>query len=203
MKLKAILALAGLMTLSATSQAALMNFSGEIEFHNDIVYTHFTLNEDNSDVRIWTDSSNGGVNFDPVMILWDAGGTFMMGNDDNSSVGPNQTVKDSGMSLDSLAAGEYMITLGTYYNTPNGGSLTDGFAYDTNPDGSTADPIPLSDWNQPLSGTGMGAQWSIWLEGISSASNDQTNNYSVPEPSSFILLLLGVLGLGLARNKSA
>lgn len=202
MKLKAILGLAGLMTLSASSQAALMNFTGEIEYHNDVVYTYFTVEEDMTDVRLWTDSWNNGVNFDPITTLWSADGTLIGSNDDvqTNLIDSSQTYLDSGLSLSLMSAGEYVFTIGTYNNYAAGKNISDGFDFDSE------DPTAIEKWNQPASGTGMEPFWSVWLDGVSDASyaiNGDLPTTSVPEPSSFILLLLGTLGLGFARKKTA
>lgn len=207
MKLKAILGLAaGLLTFASSSQAGLFHFSGEIEYHNDVVYTYFTLDEDINDVRVWTDSSNSGANFDPITMLWNADGSMILGNDDNTKIGTGQSGRDSGFTLTSLTAGEYIVTLGTYYNLPNNFSdISDGFSYDTQPGDPNSQPIPIEEWDQPLSGLGLGSYWSIWLDGVSNAHQGLSNapTTSIPEPSSFILLLFGVLGLGLARKRAA
>lgn len=194
MKFKAILALAGLMTFAANSQAALMNFTGEIENHNDVVYTYFTVGEDSTNVDVWTDSFMNGTNFDPITALWTADGSLLAQNDDDSSINPStQTVYDSGFSIANLAAGDYIFTVATYNNFATGTTLSDGFLFDDQ------DAIALQDWTQPANGSDMGSHWSVWLDGIESA----TNPHSVPEPSSLILLLLGAMGLGVARRKVA
>lgn len=202
MKLKAILGLAaGLLTFASSSQAALMNFTGEIEYHNDVVYTYFTVEEDATDVRVWTDSWNWGTNFDPITSLWNAGGDWIMSNDDNASINPGtQTYADSGFSLANLAAGDYIFTIATYANRSISSNLADGFDYDQ------SESISMEDWDQPANTINMGGFWSVWLDGVSSASSGQPQtqpSQSVPESSSFILLLVGMLGLGLARRKKA
>lgn len=194
MKLKAILALTGLMTFAASSQAALMNFTGAIQNHNDVVYTYFTVADDATDVSVWTDSFMSGTNFDPITALWTADGNLLAQNDDNASINPStQTYYDSGFNLANLAAGDYIFTVATYANFAAGNTLNDGFAYD----GQAA--IALEDWTQPANDIDMGPFWSVWLDGVDSA----TNPHSVPEPSSLILLLLGAMGLGVARRKAA
>lgn len=175
-----------------------MNFSGEIEFHNDVIYTYFTVEEDMTDVRLWTDSYMSGVNFDPIAALWNADGTLIDQSDDNATINTNtQTSRDAGFNLNSLLAGEYIFSISTYNNFALGNDLNDGFLF------QDQDPVALQDWRQPTNGWNKGSYWSLWLDGVSSASNNQAANpVSVPEPSSFILLLLGTLGLGMARRKS-
>jgi len=181
--------------LSGSANAALINFTGDITYHNDVVYTYFTLNNNATNVRVWTDSYQNGTNFDPITALWDSTGALIQENDDDSTINPStQTVFDSGFNLPSLSAGTYLFTVATYNNFANGANLSAGFAFDSQT------PIPLAQWDQPASGLNMGTHWSVWLDGVDSASNPNAN--SVPEPTSFILLALGMIGIGLVRKKA-
>ena len=103
MKAMKYLAASCLLAASATSQAALINFTGEIEYHNDVVYTYFTLNQDTNNVRVWTDSFQSGDNFDPITALWSGDGNLIAQNDDDASINPDtQTYYDSGFNLSFL-----------------------------------------------------------------------------------------------------
>ncbi len=201
-KLKTICLLASLCAGSAN--ATLFNFSGDITYHNDVVYTYFSIDSDATDVRLWTDSFQSGTNFDPITALWDASGNLIDEDDDNQYVNPEtQTVYDSGFTLGTLSAGDYIITVATYANFANGSSLSDGFSYDDET------PILLSEWSQPANSYDMGTYWSVWLDGVDSASNpddpggEEPPIVMVSEPTSLGLFSLSLLGLGIYRKKKS
>ncbi|MFL1406533.1 DVUA0089 family protein [Marinobacter sp. M1N3S26] len=189
-----------LMSFSGMSSAALINFTGSIDYHNDVIYTYFSLDADATDVRVWTDSFMGGANFDPITALWESDGTLINENDDNDDIDPaTQTHYDSGFSLDFLSAGDYVFTVATYNNWASGNNLADGFSFDNEA------PIALSDWTQPANSSDMGPNWSVWLDGVDRATNpsDPSDPAAVTESSSLALLSLGLLGLGVRRLAKA
>lgn len=189
---KTLCTLALLAPISAAN-AALINFEGDIQYHNDVITINFTLDNDATNVRVWTDSFNNGVNFDPITALWNANGSLIAENDDDDTIDPaTQTYYDSGFILPTLAAGDYFFTVATYNNFAIGTDISQGFDFDN----QTA--IELSNWAQPASSTNMGTHWSVWLDGVDSASNPN----AVPEPSSIALLGLGLLGLARFRKQS-
>ncbi len=170
--------------------AASFSFDGDITYHNDIVKVDFTLDEDATDVKVWTDSFQNGTNFDPITALWKkVGGDFELvdTNDDNASIGPGQTYFDSGFSLATLEAGEYLFTVGTFNNFNNGNLLSQGFRFDGQ------DPILLADWDQPANSINMGSYYRVNLEGVTSAA--PVNPSAVPEPATMALFGLGLVGL--------
>lgn len=197
-KLMAALAVCG---LAATSSAYAANFdySGNITYQNDVVQIAFTLNTAATNVKVWTDSYQNGTNFDPVTAVWNQIGSdysLVAQNDDNASIAPGQTSYDSGLIFSSLAAGNYMFTIGAYNNFANGTLLSQGFSMDNQT------PVLLSNWCQPASHCGMGSYYSVHLTGVDSASNVS----AVPEPKTYAMLLsgLGMLGfIGLRRRSPA
>lgn len=191
---KAVAVALSSLALSGVANAALFHFDGNIEYHNDVVYTYFTLNQDATDVSIWTDSFLSATNFDPITALWHADGSKIAENDDNAGIAPGQTYYDSGIELSSLAAGDYVFTIATYANFSLSSNFNDGFIYDSEV------PVALADWDQPANHEGMGTYWSLWLDGVDSASNPDA---TVPEPATLGLLGLGFAGLLLSRRKKA
>lgn len=176
------------LALALPAQAEDFTFSGQIRFHNDIVQIDFSLAQAATDVRLWTDSWQGGLNFDPAAALWQAAGadfSLLSEVDDDDSIAPGQGFYDTGFTLPTLAAGSYRVTLVAAFNAANGMLLSQGFSY-----GSQA-PILLTDWNQPSydpnANDQKGGFWRLNLSGVSQAS-------VVPEPAAWQLLGIG-LGL--------
>ena len=198
--MKKMIAVAALAALTSQAQAALFNFTGNMAYNTDVVQINFTLVNDATNVRVWTDSYDGGVNFDPITALWNRStGALIDEDDDNASVNPaTQTIYDSGFTLGTLAAGEYAFTVAAYNNFASGDNLADGFDFD----GQT--PVLISEWVQPARrGPQNGTFWSVWLDGVDSASNPNDQGNNVPEPGSLALAALGLMGLASLRRRKA
>ena len=193
---------------TAISQAATFTFSGNIANHNDIVRVDFSLANDATNVRVWTDSflATGpnqlgpGTNFDPVTALWNnATGELIDENDDNDEIDASQTYYDSGFSLASLAAGNYFFTLAAVPNEANGDNISEGFEADDET------PIAIADYDQPANeGNLRGTFWRINLDGVDGAAGPVDPNPSeVPVPGAVWLFGSALLGFaGFGRKKS-
>ena len=193
MKLKP-LALVLAMSATLGAQAAQFDFHGDIATHKDVVKINFSLLTDASDVKVWTDSFQSAVNFDPITAVWkqtNTGWNLIGENDDNAGIALGQTYYDSGLIFGNLSAGNYLFTIATFNNFANGTTLAQGFSFDNQA------PIPLAQWNQPANHGNMGTHYSVHLSGVDGAVS------AVPEPESFAMLLagLGIVG-ALARRKN-
>lgn len=192
-------AAAALVASAASAPAADFTFAGNAVFNTDIVALNFTLAADTAGVRVWTDSWQSGLNYDPTLAVWAQAGsdyTLLGEVDDDDSVGPGQGSFDAGLFFASLAAGQYRVTLAASPNYANGSRLSDGFLFD----GSV--PIPIALWDQPGHDINKddqkGTFWRVNLTDVSQAS-------VVPEPSTWALLALslGVVAWRSRRPASA
>jgi hypothetical protein len=166
-----------------TAQAVTFHFTGDLFEHNEIISLPFTLDDEVSDVRLWTDSFLDGVHFDPIAALWNDDGSLIDWNDDNPSIHPaTQTFGDAGLLLTSLAAGDYFLTVTAEGNSPLGNLFTDGFLLDT---------------DIPTALDAGSTAWSLWL----TAAPPVSGGAGVPEPSLPALLAIGALAAYTLRRR--
>lgn len=191
----AAIAAAALALSSLQAQAANFSFDGDIAYNTDVVQVAFTLNAASDQVRLWTDSWTEGLNFDPTLTLWikDGSGYNLVGdNDDDNTIDPAQGFYDAGLSLATLTAGQYLVTLGAAPNYAIGTLLSQGFALD----GST--PTLISQWMQPSYNVNANDQkgtfWRLNLSGVDTAT-------TVPEPATSALILAGLSAVLLSRRR--
>jgi len=178
---------AAALLLCASAQAADFNFSGSIGSNTDVVQIDFTLNASTSYVAAWTDSYQNGTNYDPNIAIWQWTGSsysLLASNDDNPDISATQTSSDAGLQFETLAAGQYKLTISAYGNSAVGSLLSEGFAL-----GSNSTPISTADF-------GGGGNWSATLNNVDSASIS-----AVPEPATWALMLTGLAALAWVRRQ--
>ena len=190
---------AALAMSAAATQAADFNFTGNLFYNTDRVNIAFDI-ASAADVKLWTDSWNGGVNFDPIAALWVKTGsdyTLVREVDDDSSIAPGQGSFDTGMAFSGLAAGHYLYTVGASFVEPfaKGTLLSQGYTQD----GTT--PVPITQWNQPSydinANDQKGTFYGIRLSGVDTAVAVS----AVPEPESFAMLLAGLCVVAGAKRR--
>lgn len=182
-----------LLSLSPPASAETLSFEGRIPSSRAVVRIPITLANPLSDVVIWTDSFNNGERFDPITALW-LDGVLLGENDDRSGLMPGQTVFDSGLSFETLAAGDYLLTITNYSNFARGSLLADGFRFD--------DPLyPANNLNNCFGSNDCpGNYWSVHLQdGIPATPTVP----QVPEPAHALLLAAGTAVLvGVRRRQT-
>jgi hypothetical protein len=166
--------------LALAGQAGAVNWTatGHLAFHNQVTFLPFTLDQATSDLKIWTDSFQDGLNFDPILALWQDG-LLLQENDDFPYFTAAQTVFDSGLYFASLPAGNYQLSITPFSNFANGPRVEDGFWH------SAQTPGPVY----------RNGNWQLHL-----TDDTLPPLPSVPEPSPAAMLLAGAALLACWRS---
>ena len=216
-KASAVLAFAVGMCFSLN--AAALNFSFEDSFSKDDDVALLSFSADGvSMVRVISYGYGGGTlsngnvvnpgGFDPIITLFDAGGLKVVDNDDASSSGCSVgTDPVTGFSFDAcidktLAAGTYTVALTQYKNFALGPNLLNGFERDGEPSftaglsGGGCTNGQFCDVSGHPTGNNRTSNWALDISNVTLAAVGPVVS-SVPEPMSYMLLSLGLAGLGL------
>jgi hypothetical protein len=209
---------------SGTANSASYTYDGNIMHKNDVVRIALTLQSDLSNVEIWTDSYNNGVNFDPYLTVWmlNASGTDYTFVDDNDDINSEADLLDSKLAFEKLTAGDYIFTITAVTdlipNGPNTNLLSDGFVKDSATgvafipeiDNGTYYRLNITGTEATPSNPGSSDTPSNPCDPPSTDVTPNTppvvvpidNSAPVPEPSTMILVGLGLLGFAIMKRRN-
>ncbi len=153
--------------------------------------------------------SRGG--FDPVLTLFNSGGSFLTDNDEGSGVATDPTTGkafDARIITTTLAPGSYIVAL-TQFDNFVAGDLASGFVeaghphFTADPTFTPGAPCPGSLFRD-ISGTAGRCRDGNWaVDFVNVASVTERSPSSVPEPSTTLLLSSGLIGLALGFRRRA
>lgn len=203
MKTTLLRALALATLFASAGSAAMLSFTGQFDFDNDIGAGQFTLATD-ANVRLVSLGASGGVNaagttipgggFDAVLTLYTFDGTFLTFDDDGANVDPDLI---TGNLIDPeieifLAAGQYRFALTQFDNYPVG-DFVDGFLYDFDPSFTAFFGCPAWQFCD-IFGNDRINRWAVDV-------SIEPAGAPIPEPSTFVLLGIGVLAVARRRHR--
>lgn len=141
--------------------------------------------------------------FDPILTLFDASGVFIAENDDGTGVANDaltQQPLDARITA-SLGPGQYILALTQYDNFVTGLTLQEGFDqvghgnFTAGPSFTGGPPCASGQFRDvsDVSGACRNGNWTADFLNVTSATARSVAD--VPEPSTYVLLLLGSLTL--------
>jgi hypothetical protein len=192
------IAVAAVLAIAASASFAAETRSGTIGFHNDVRTYDFTLSAAGT-VDIVSTSWQYGLNFDPAAAVWMKSGSdyTLVDQNDDDAISAYDPLGNYNFRLNlNLGAGDYKLSVFASFSDstvqgPAGTLLSQGFIADGQA------PIALADWTQPSSDINKldqkGGFYSFTIDGAGSVA-------AVPEPSTWLLMGVGVAGLLLRRR---
>jgi hypothetical protein len=205
-----------LLGFASLASATTFNFSGTFTQDDEHATFVMTLASPGAVTIATTSYANGG--FAPVLSIFGAplfapGDPSLLGsNSGGSPCGIRAASATTGLCLDallgydsvlstnplgSLPAGTYLVVLTEQSNTPNGPDLASGFDFDGQGNFTAVPGVnngPFVDPSNPsITDTG---NWALQFQNVSGAN-------SVPEPSTFVAILMGFGILVTMRSRRA
>lgn len=195
-----VLIIGMLLCIPAGAHASLdFDFFGTMPYHNSVLSFDFDVST--SADRTFFSSSWDDGGFDPMLGLWTSSGSLINFQDDGSNVGSTLSngVSYTHGNWDSyysvfLDPGSYILTLSAYDNFNVSNTLSDGFALDG------AAPIPIASWDQPANGFRT-ADYAFHILNVDAVEFEAPT--AVPEPSTYLLLGMGLGLIALVRRRMA